>query len=95
LKFSERDLVYKGGNDELSFALAMCEPGNAMWRIDFEEWKGLSHGQRHLLLVAIGECGGEWWGNGKVEFWSREAALEAIGMAAGLGVVTRLPARTT
>ena len=52
------------------------------WRVEFAEWRSLSHDQRRRLLVVIGDCRGEWWGAGTAEFWSRQAALEAIGMAA-------------
>lgn len=64
------------------------------WRVEFSEWKTLSHEQRRRLLVVIGDCAGEWWGAGLADFSDRQAALEAIGMAADvLGLMPRLHVR--
>lgn len=63
------------------------------WRVEFDEWQELPPSRKRLLLQAVGDCGGEWWGNGKAEFWSREAALEAVGVAAGLGLLGRFMER--
>jgi hypothetical protein len=38
------------------------------------------------LLIAIGDCDGEWWGNGRAEFSTMEDAVRAAGWAARLCV---------
>jgi hypothetical protein len=69
-------------------------PDRPSWRVEFSEWRGLSHEQRLQLLKVIGECSGEWWGAGMADFVDRQAALAAIGMAADvLGLMPRLRVR--
>jgi hypothetical protein len=60
------------------------------WFVEFDEWSTLPRTRQRLLLSAVGDCGGEWWGQGKAEFWTRDAAIEALGKAAGLGLSGRL-----
>lgn len=55
------------------------------WRLDFE-WSSLSPEQRARLLVVIGDCDGEWWGEGRAEFPSCEAAVKVVAFAARLDV---------
>jgi hypothetical protein len=48
------------------------------YQLDFTDWMGSSYDQRRLLLTVVGECGGEWWGDGRVEFRRMEDALRAV-----------------
>jgi hypothetical protein len=65
------------------------------WMVEFAGWAHLSREHRRLLLAVVGDCAGEWWGDGRAEFWSRGAALSAMTMAVKIGVLPSVlePAR--
>jgi hypothetical protein len=60
--------------------------GPQKWRLDFSGWETLGLKQRALLLIAIGDCNGEWWGSGRAEFATSEDAMKAAGRAVGLQI---------
>jgi hypothetical protein len=64
-------------------------PSAEEWKVDFG-WATLSQSQKWSLMVIIGVCRGEWWGAGRAEFPSRQAAVEAMSMAADLEITPRL-----
>ena len=34
------------------------------WKVEFDGWRALPRDRKRLLLFAVGDCGGEWWGQG-------------------------------
>jgi hypothetical protein len=61
------------------------------WTVEFDGWKDLSTDQKRFLLTVIGDCSGEWWGEGRAAFWCRQAALDAITRVIALGAVSGAP----
>jgi hypothetical protein len=55
-------------------------------RLEFP-WHSLTAEQKARLLIAIGDCDGEWWGEGRAEFPTWAAAAKALEFAVRLQVV--------
>jgi hypothetical protein len=70
----------------VSLARSMYAADPGKWRLDFAGWNALPREHQVRLLIAIGDCDGEWWGDGRAEFTSMDDAIRAAGWAARLQV---------
>lgn len=56
------------------------------WRVRIDSWESLPPASRRKFLWIVGEHGGEWWGNGRAEFYAPGPARRCYEQISGLGL---------